>query len=51
MIMAAHLFRADPGYDEKEFEEKMVGHVNTHSIPTKGRMLLGLAERQLASEE
>jgi len=32
--MRAHMFRAGPGYGEKEFEEKMVGRVNTYSIPT-----------------
>jgi len=42
--MGAHMFRAGPGYGEKEFEEKMVGHVNTYSIPQTGRMFLGLAE-------
>jgi hypothetical protein len=32
--MGAYMFWAGPECDEKEFEEKVVGHVNTYSIPT-----------------
>jgi hypothetical protein len=34
VIRGAHMFRSGTGCDENEFEEKVLGHVNTNSIPT-----------------